>query len=86
MSEANKDTNLINPPKTTRMVKIKAQQDIRLLSTNEIVKAGQVVSATEEDAAEFCDQVLEGQYGHSGERYKADGDCSVRKIVRAKRV
>lgn len=71
------------PQSTTKLVaKIKAIHPVRL-KDGRMVNPGEVVECTEDDAKEFCDRTLTGQYDFSGER---TGKAPFPKFTRAIRV
>jgi hypothetical protein len=73
----------MQPQAGTKLVaKIKAIHPIRLKS-GQMVGRGQVVECSEEEAKEFCDVTLSGQYDFSGER---TGKVPFPKFTRAVRV
>jgi hypothetical protein len=73
-----------DPGSTLKMVKIKTLRDIRLDPVGTIVKAGNEVEVTEEQAKEFCDLEIEGNYAFAGERANEAADRH--RIRRAQRL
>lgn len=74
-------TTAVDPKKSTKMVKIRTQTEIRL--GNDIVPPGKVVEVTESEAEEFC-KVIPTHYNYVGERY--DSDITRHKVQRAVKV
>lgn len=80
---------------STKMVKMKAQVEIRIyrdeeyagktFSAEKIIKPGQIFDATEEEATDY-EKVLVGGHSFSGERHAADGEVTRTKMKRAVRV
>lgn len=74
-------TTAVDPKKSTKMVKIRTQKEIRL--GTEIIPPGKIVEVTESEAEEFC-KVIPTHYNYRGER--EGDDVTWHKVQRAVKV